>query len=558
MKKILLFTLLLLNYFCVFAGSVSITGYRWRNDNGTETAATWKADKNVGITITENSPIRLRFGINVTGTAQFIDYNLQYSTDNVIFTDITDTASPFSYHLSSEFANDGATTQQISSGFFNEGKMVSQIPTSESTFNIGVTELEYSIEPILPLSPTVTYYFKIKGISYQNETLPAVLKYCETPVEAPIAAAQQILTSPAKVSDLTATGTDLKWYDSFTGEMALDPNDAINRGTYYVTQTLGCESTRTKVSVGLNGAALNFNGGYINIPNQSTPNYTKEAWVKIANIDQLCINCDSEHVFFTRGGLLGTAHAPDFQEIFDDSELDSNTWYHVAVTFQTNDMDPTTGTLRLYRGGNEVASQLNTPTGSARDLSIGSFEGSSVFIGNMDEVRIWNRALTQAEIQENMNCELSGTHPGLMAYYKFNQGVEMQDNTAVNVAVDSSGNGNDGNLINFDLSATASNWIGTSIIQTGNTCTTLNLGDHNFDNSADIKVYPNPSSSAFYVDSNSAGTIEIFDILGKSIQTQKLQSGTTTLDLSSTPNGLYLLKVTTDNNKSKTVKLIKN
>jgi CubicO group peptidase (beta-lactamase class C family) len=42
------------------------------------------------------------------------------------------------------------------------------------------------------------------------------------------------------------------------------------------------------------------------------------------------------------------------------------------------------------------------------------------FDGRIDELRIWDRALTVAEIQTSMNLELLGTEPGLIAYYRLN------------------------------------------------------------------------------------------------------------------------------------------
>jgi hypothetical protein len=558
MKKILLFTLLLLNYFSIYAySSVNTTGYRWRNDNGSETTATWKALKNTPIQITDLSPIRLRVELtdeNVNYGASR-DSNLQYSTDNLTFIDITDAASPFSYYTSSNLVNGESTTQQISTGTFSGGEINSTFAELQFTYYSGVYEMEYSIQPNSFISSSATYYFKVKEIDNLNSESIAILKYCPVPVAAPVAASEQIVTAGSKVSNLVAAGTNLKWYDSLMSQTPLDANDALSNGTYYVTQTLNCESLKTAVNVKLNGSSLLFAGGYITVPaNVNSSSYTKEAWINVKSFyNTPFIFCDGNSNF-AYVSFSGTITAENFSGSFEaPGVIDLNRWYHVAVSY-----DATSRTLILYKDGVEVGSQVGLGN-PANMETIGSYLGiANFFDGIMDEVRIWDRALTQDEIQENMNCELSGTHPGLLAYYKFNQGVEGADNTAVTTLTDSSGNSNHGTLTDFDLSAIASNWIGTSIIQTGNTCTTLNLGDHNFDNSADIKVYPNPSSSAFYVDSNSAGTIEIFDILGKSIQTQKLQSGTTTLDLSSTPNGLYLLKVTTDNNKSKTVKLIKN
>ena len=45
------------------------------------------------------------------------------------------------------------------------------------------------------------------------------------------------------------------------------------------------------------------------------------------------------------------------------------------------------------------------------------------FEGVISEVRVWNTARTQTEIQDNMNTVLTGTETGLVAYYKFDEGT---------------------------------------------------------------------------------------------------------------------------------------
>ncbi|MEO7173819.1 MAG: T9SS type A sorting domain-containing protein [Flavobacterium sp.] len=69
---------------------------------------------------------------------------------------------------------------------------------------------------------------------------------------APTSAAQSFCNS-ATVSNLSATGTFLKWYAASTGGTALASTTALSAGTYYVSQTLNsCESTRTSVAVTIN------------------------------------------------------------------------------------------------------------------------------------------------------------------------------------------------------------------------------------------------------------------------------------------------------------------
>jgi hypothetical protein len=63
---------------------------------------------------------------------------------------------------------------------------------------------------------------------------------------------------------------------------------------------------------------------------------------------------------------------------------------------------------------------------------------SDPFKGLIDEVRIWNRDLSEAEL---LNIQVHQTSPrdGLLAEYLFNEGSGL-------IALDSSGNGNNGTI----------------------------------------------------------------------------------------------------------------
>jgi hypothetical protein len=61
-------------------------------------------------------------------------------------------------------------------------------------------------------------------------------------------------------------------------------------------------------------------------------------------------------------------------------------------------------------------------------LSIGTtpqFRGPTGWQGKIDEFRVWSVFRTAAEIQANMRVMLRGTEPGLVAYYKFDEGSGM-------------------------------------------------------------------------------------------------------------------------------------
>ena len=81
-----------------------------------------------------------------------------------------------------------------------------------------------------------------------------------------------------------------------------------------------------------------------------------------------------------------------------------NTWTHVAATYDG-------ATLRLFVNGVQVASRavtgsLITSTGALRIG--GNTIWGEYFSGLIDEVRLYNRALTPAEIQSDMNVPVGG------------------------------------------------------------------------------------------------------------------------------------------------------
>jgi hypothetical protein len=119
-----------------------------------------------------------------------------------------------------------------------------------------------------------------------------------------------------------------------------------------------------------------------------------------------------------------------------------NTWYHVAGIYDGD-------TLRAFINGIQVAA---TPfTGSivpptAYPITIGRLSDqaqtpSRYWFGNIDEVRIWNRALSKSEILANKNSHLdtSVVQTGLVGYYRFNEGTGTNIN-------DLSGSGNNGSI----------------------------------------------------------------------------------------------------------------
>ena len=81
-----------------------------------------------------------------------------------------------------------------------------------------------------------------------------------------------------------------------------------------------------------------------------------------------------------------------------------NAWTHVALTYDGT-------TLRLFVNGTQVATRATTGTIQATDNPLwigGNNPYGEYFTGLIDEVRVYNRALTQTDIQTDMGSGLTG------------------------------------------------------------------------------------------------------------------------------------------------------
>ena len=130
------------------------------------------------------------------------------------------------------------------------------------------------------------------------------------------------------------------------------------------------------------------------------------------------------------------------KEIYDGNTLKFGIWTHLASTYDGT-------TYRFYvngvLAGSKTAgySRVGFNSIPARPLRIGAgrTEGSATYFfnGAVDEVRIWNYARTQNEINNNKNAVLSGQETGLVSYYSFDNGnasnetgVSARDGTLYN------------------------------------------------------------------------------------------------------------------------------
>ncbi len=162
---------------------------------------------------------------------------------------------------------------------------------------------------------------------------------------------------------------------------------------------------------GNTNSAFSFNGvdNYISfdsVPLKQTDNCTLCAWIKPASIDQdsmaVSMGYDDGRTgngfeFGVSGGnrpgsklfgILGTVAWIDSGYVFPAS----NVWYHV-VMLRAN------GVTQFYVNGNQTANTESKSPIPATAFTIGSATGIRFFNGLIDDVQIYNRALSLPEIQ---------------------------------------------------------------------------------------------------------------------------------------------------------------
>ncbi len=103
--------------------------------------------------------------------------------------------------------------------------------------------------------------------------------------------------------------------------------------------------------------------------------------------------------------------------------FDENIWHHVVGVYNGIEMQIYVNGI-LCNTSKEQSGDISYPV--AANFVLGMFKDddeNKAFDGAMSDTRLWNRALTQEEIRENMGSRLLGSESGLVGYWKLNEGT---------------------------------------------------------------------------------------------------------------------------------------
>jgi alpha-tubulin suppressor-like RCC1 family protein/sugar lactone lactonase YvrE len=316
----------------------------------------------------------------------------------------------------------------------------------------GATSATYS--PSTAVSGSLYYYATVTGcgVTMNTNISGAIISTDCTPVAKPTISTIDPSYCVGTSITLTATpgtGNTAKWYTAETGGTLLSSANSFTvtpttTTTYYV-------NANDVVSNTSNSLAFDGNGDYVDIdrPLSANSSFTLEAWVMQTG-SSVNIISSFHNPFYLYGGTLYASVGFNLTSpltVSAPTSFSNNTWYHVATSF-----DDATGTLKLYIGGELVATNINNTKHytlfSGQKTLIGAIPTSASnntgvfpFTGKIDEVRIWNIARTAADIRNNRNVSLVGNEAGLVDYYTFNEGTAAGDNSSITTLTNSATTG---------------------------------------------------------------------------------------------------------------------
>ncbi len=280
--------------------------------------------------------------------------------------------------------------------------------------NVGVTRYNVHRGTVAGFAPSVgNRIAQPTGTSYNDTGLAAGTYYYKVTAEdaggnisTPSAEVNASASAPPTVGLVAAYG-----FDAGSGTTVADQSGNGNNGTITNAGWAGAAAGRF-------GNALSFNGtnAFVSVPNSSSlqpsTGITFEAWVRPTSVGGWRTVLMKERPGYYDWALYSDT---DFnrpaayvftsadREVRGTAQVAASTWTHLAAAYNGS-------VLALYVNGAQAATFLTSGpiTTNTGALKIG---GNAVwgewFSGLIDEIRVYNRALSAAEISADMNTSIS-------------------------------------------------------------------------------------------------------------------------------------------------------
>lgn len=290
--------------------------------------------------------------------------------------------------------------------------------------------------------------------------------------------------------------------------------------------------------------AYSFNNGIVTVSNNFYNNgwldYTLSVWVKSIDVSQAAQNIYNTYPHDGEGLGLNHPNAPGKYSFWKNSNINVHAWDIFSAnplnynTIQNNQWcslvirkEGLTYTFFVNGVLDKISIATIAPLSQSCGLNFGSAAGGEFFNGSLDDICIWNRALTDCEIKDLYNSQLgsanSSSSTTQTAIDSYTWPVNNQTYTQSGVYTDTLVNaaGCDSIItLNLELDFTG---IQTSTLPS-------------------LKLYPNPVQDVLHIDGlvGKEFEYEVLSIDGKLLQKGKSQGEISVKELR---KGNYVLRV---------------
>jgi len=249
-----------------------------------------------------------------------------------------------------------------------------------------------------------TSFSKLTGLNYSEAEQEIIIRLISNQIA-------RVIRTTANGLITSGEGEKGYWkFDEGSGTTAYDSTIYHNNGTLYNSPTW--QSSSNCVS----GSCLSFNGStnYVEIQHNSSlmpSSITVEGWIKFNSTETgswMMVNkatggtSGSYYIYgnnlssclWSIFGPTGTRYNAGFSTTFVPDN-----WYYLVGTF-----DATTGIMKSYVNGQLKNTTINATFGSnSANVLLGRYTSGYYLDGLIDEVRIYNRALSPVEILQHYN-----------------------------------------------------------------------------------------------------------------------------------------------------------
>ncbi|HVW66654.1 MAG TPA: LamG-like jellyroll fold domain-containing protein [Candidatus Peribacteraceae bacterium] len=245
-------------------------------------------------------------------------------------------------------------------------------------------------------------------------------------------------------------------FDDGAGTSAADSSGNSHTATLYGSPTWSSDTPSLHFSDPYSlalGSSKYADAGTATAYNVTGSNFTISAWIKLntnTSHSIIAAKADSSYgyQFLVRDGAEGGKLVFDYNgasSIFSSSSaVTTGSWHQVAVTGNG-----------LYLDGTKTAASISIPNSSSNPLTFGktnsAYFSSTIFDGNIDDMRLYGRSLTDAEITQLSQGYGNGGSAGPNRTYLLGSALTVNGDLTID-----SGSSLDVSGSNYDLTLTGS------------------------------------------------------------------------------------------------------